>query len=174
MRDKEYLERPVLDGLTFEIRDDYIRIQSPSTSFFNFSKPDRFTQEEILTVYKNVLRLSKEENVKITYKNSYKKNLIALWPLYLQELKEYETIFEELVKKVKVLEKRGIHYGCTDDVYLDECHKTGNKLLPYFYRTSAISKVRGIYSDLLRLEEGLKRQKKDTNGVFGRYTKIIL
>lgn len=174
MTDKEYLQRPLLEGLKFEITEDSIRIQTPCTSFFNNSRPQKFIQEDILEVYKNVLRLSKELNVKISYKNSYKKNLIALWPMYLEELKEYDVIFKELVEKVKVLEQRGIHSGCSDDAYLNECHKAGHKLNPYFYRTSTISKVREIYSDLLKLEEGLKRQKKDVNGMFGRYTKIIL
>ena len=156
MTDKEYLEKPLVPGLSFELSKYRIRIVSDSTIFVSVNKIDRLIQEDVLALYKSILGMCKQYGIKILYKNSFKKHLLVLWGDYTREVDEYNAMFEELRKKAEKVEKRGIHYGCSDDIVLKEMTDYANSMNPYLYRTSAISKVNEIYRELYQLKLRIK------------------
>ncbi len=146
--EKKYMAMDVIKEVEWEISDNKIYIHSPGSSFINRERYIRLKQADLLEKYKNVLKLAKQNGTKLRYKKSYKKYITENWKEYEQASRQLNDIFDELLKRVKHLEKRGIHYGCSDDEYLSICSAIGNSMDRYYWRTSIISKMQEINHEL--------------------------
>jgi hypothetical protein len=156
MTDREYLSKDLLPGLKFVITKNVVHISSDSTSFLSYTRPTKLIQQDLLDVYSSVVRTAKLKGCGISYQNKYKKIITENWQVYLEQSNNLDKIFDELVNKAKVIQKRGIHLGCSDDLVLKETTEFAWKLNPYFYTNSAISIMNNIYNELKRLDNQLK------------------
>ena len=149
MTDKEYLAKPVLPNMKYEITDSKIYIANDNTGFINVSNIEKFRQEDILDKYKELLSICKQYGVKISYTNKYKSYLLDIWPRYVKDVEDYKKFYAELKKKAERVQKRGIHYGCSDDLVLKDMIEFSYNLNSYRYRVSSISQVTEIYNTIV-------------------------
>lgn len=164
--DEEYLLKPQLN-VTYIITDEMIKINTENTGFINCSRVHKLVQTDILELYKEIVRMAKENAIIISHKNKMRKYVTENWQIYLDSVKAYNALFEILNEKAKELQKRGIHFGCADDYFLDDCLKIENEMSTFFYTNSPISKMNHIYNYFKELYDGLKRTPN-------RYFKIYL
>ena len=84
MTDREYLAKPVLPNMKYEITDSRIYIANENTVFIQANNIEKFRQEDILDRYKELLAVCKKYGVKISYTNKYttkRKSNLATIPL---------------------------------------------------------------------------------------------
>lgn len=154
--DKEYLKRKIVD-INFNITNDYIKIDCSHTLYCNASRiKETFSKTEILEIYNSVYQLAKQKQVKIGRKNGYKKFITENWNEYLQTIEYYNNLFDELVQGFKVIEKRKLHSGTSDDQILNMAQNKRNKYQEIYYRDSVYSKMNDIYRCLNKLLEELQ------------------
>ena len=150
MSDREYLSKPILPNMQYDITDKRVYIANENTIFVNISNIEKFKQEDILEKYKELLAVCKKYGVKISYTNKYKARLLDIWSRYSKDVEDYKKFYNELKKKAEQVKKRGIHYGCSDDMVLKDMTDFSYNLTSYQYRISSISQVTEIYSTILR------------------------
>lgn len=149
MTDREYLAKPVLPNMQYEITDKRIYIANDNTVFINVCNIEKFRQEDILEKYKELLAVCKQYGVKISYTNKYKSYLLDIWPRYTKDIEDYKKFYAELKKKAEKVKKRGIHFGCSDDIALKDMTEFSYNLNSYRYRVSSISQVTEIYNTII-------------------------
>ena len=149
--DKEYLSRPLLE-VDYIITENEVNIHSVHTSYVNSTR---------------IQRIAKAKGVQIAYTNHYKRTINENWDRYREEFKYYNEVFDKMIAKFKVVEKRGIHQGTRDDIVLEEATKVSWEYGKCYYRTSSISRIHSIAKDLERHHRDL--QYPDCN-----YYKIYL
>lgn len=154
-KDEKYLEGPLLDA-KFVITKDLVLIQTENTGFVNCRRVTPIVQKDFLDMYKNVVKLAKENAVVISRKNQYRKYVVDNWSYYMKCVNEYNQFFDTLRKKAKEVEKRGIHLGSWEDYFLNECINLSYELSSYFWTTSPIIKMQSIYREFEKLESTLK------------------
>ena len=99
MTDREYLAKPVLPNMKYEITDSRIYIANENTVFIQANNIEKFRQEDILDRYKELLAVCKKYGVKISYTNKYKSYLLDIWPRYVKDVEDYKKFYNELKKK---------------------------------------------------------------------------
>lgn len=158
-KDKEYLKRPLVKDIKYEIDKNRIYIISESTGFFNCTRMKGLKQEDILSKYSEVIKKCRTMGIKIKYSFGFKKFVLNNWSQYIKEIQKYNKMFDIFCEKVKELLIRGIHVGFSDDEYLKECTLLSWELLPFTYRDSIISKINDIYKEILKHLDYLEREQ---------------
>lgn len=163
-----YLDRPLVEGINFNITNEEIKIDCSHTLYINAKRiKNTITKDSILELYKKVYRLAKDKKISIGTKRGYKKYIDENWNLYTNEIKYYNNLFDQVITEFKKVQIRGIHSGTTDDEILDNAHNIQNKYSQVFYGTSVYDHINSIYNDLKKLFEGITND----NNI---YTKIYL
>lgn len=157
--DKEYLKRPLVKDIKYEIDKNRIYIVSESTGFFNCIRMKALKQEEVLSKYSELIKKCRSKGIKIKYSFGFKKFVLNNWMAYTRDMQKYNKIFDSLYKKTKELSIRGVHIGFSDDEYLKECTMLSWELLPFTYRDSIISKINDIYKEILKHLDYLEREQ---------------
>lgn len=152
--DEEYLSKDKIN-VKFDITDDHVIVNSENTSFLYHIKSEKVKQEDILDLYSQIVKKCREQGVKIHYNNRYKKSIIDNWGFYTDTYKEYLKDFKNLISIAKKVEKRGIHYGCSDDYVLNEGHRMIEKLNSYFWGGQIIYYVKHVKNELEKLNHQL-------------------
>ena len=67
LRNGNYLSRPLIEGVSYEISDTDIAIQSPHTCYVRCKLPRRRDKDALLRQYSGVLAVAKAQRVKISY-----------------------------------------------------------------------------------------------------------
>lgn len=155
--DKEYLSRPLLD-VKFRITESEVYVASEHTGYANIRKLERLLKEDILKLYSEVVKMSKSQGVKLSYKNHYKKNIEEHWEFYREELKYYNEIFDKTREKFLEVQERGLHSGTSDDSVLKEALELRNEFMKCYWRTTHISKMTEIYAKLTLYHKELQQQ----------------
>lgn len=161
----EYLKKPIIEGIKYELTDEKLVISNENTCFLNVCNVDKFRQEDLLNLYKELLSLCRKNNVKVSYKNGYKKFIQNRWSDYVDMIRSYKKIYEEVKQKAFIVKKKGIRIGYGDDVYLMDMCKTSYKLNPYWYRDSVISQMNEVYSTLKRYLFEIKMTFNSENNI---------
>lgn len=163
--DKEYLQRDLLENVSYDISENYIKVQSESTMFINLSKYELVNnKQELLNKRAEVIKLAKEKKVSLSYQRKTKKTINELWESYETDKKTSEGLYNEIKTGwINVKEERGIHMGFSDDQYISHL----SKLISEYNSLSNTNKPTYILSELSnRLDEtirDLKYQKEDDN-----------
>ena len=167
MTDREYLSKPVLPNMKYEITDNRIYIANENTVFIQANNIEKFRQEDILDKYKELLAVCKKNGVKISYTNKYKSYLLDIWPRYVKDVEDYKKFYNELKKKAEIVKKRGIHYGCSDDIALKDMTEFSYNLNSYQYRVSSISQVTEIYNTIINHIRNINREFQYSPDIVG-------
>lgn len=142
-----------------EINKNYIYITSESAVFENIEKCEHIDFSELLKKYKEIIKISKDKKVKISYRDGTKKFLENNLNLheYENEYQKYIDDFEKLAYLWKnKLENGGIKVGYSDDVIVQELIKPlSDKIKKYFHRSELLSQVNELAYKLNNLHEKL-------------------
>ena len=165
--DNNYLSRPLIDGMRYDISDTHIMIQCPHTCFVNYVLPQRWTKDDLLQQYRHVLATARAQGVKISYVQHIHRTIRQLWPKYMAARAEQEELFYRLKELAQQVKARGIHLGHADDQVLSAMLEVSGQLTVYGYRTSVTSQITRIGRRLSELEGELSK-------VHGSYYKIAV
>lgn len=158
--DKEYLERPLIEDVKYEYSMDRIRVACSHTGFIGYMHLEFVLQKDILDLYSRIIKKVRNLGIKVKYTNKYKKFIVDNWKNYCLEYDEYNKLYKEILEMLPELKRRGIHKGCSDDMYLNQIYKKGAVLDKYYYRNSLISQVNSIYRELQKIERDLETVSK--------------
>ena len=92
----EYLDRPLIDGVVYEITETRVSIQSPNTCIVCCVLPERCDKKDMLKLYKRVLQMAKAKKVKISYSLHIHKTIREQWDDYVSKREKQEQIFLQL------------------------------------------------------------------------------
>lgn len=151
----DYLSRPLIDGMRYDISDTHVMIQCPHTCFVNYELPCHIDRDVLLRQYHSVLAMARAQGIKINYDRHIHRTIRQLWPEYKAARAEQEALFSRLRELAQEVKARGIHVGTVDDVVLSAMLEISGQLAVYGYRTSATSQIARIGRDLANLELGL-------------------
>lgn len=155
--EENYLSRPLIDGISYEISDTHIAIQCSSTCYINCTRPSRMDKDALLRRYRNVLAMAKAQGVRIKYTRHIRKTIQQLWPAYEADFAEREKLFDQLLELAWQVKARGIHWGTVDDEVLSTIAKVSNQLAAYGYGGTPTSGIADISSFLSSHERSLSR-----------------
>lgn len=164
--DEEYLQKEIVECV-YEIDDNNIYIGNNTTNFVRECKNELPKIESTLKLYKEVLKLCKENKIKISYRNHYKSYLVENTTWYYEQIEKSNNIFNDMVDFSLQVKERGIHVGCGNDKILNHLHKLTATYQACFYRNTILSKVIDIHN---RLEE----YKTDIENGYANYSKLYL
>lgn len=156
-QDVEYLSRSLIQNVSYEISDKHVRITSPSTCFVDMRLSSRWELEPLLDNYHQVLQMAKAQKVKVSYSAHMKRTLVTEWEMYKSSVVEQAALFRHLVTQAHVVETRGIHCGHIDDKELALMMGIRDKLMPYEYGNSILSRISEIAHQLETFQRDLTR-----------------
>ena len=164
---RPYLNRPVLINMHYDIDESRIKVYNDVTLFLSLNKVRKFKQQDLLEMYGKILKLARQCNLKVHYTRYIKKNIVSHWKDYEEAVKESNNEFNEILKMVKEIQKRGIHIGYADDELLHECiNRTDSREVKLL--NGYTNMITGYYLDmkhlLAELEEYVSKNKKFENG----------
>ena len=166
----EYLGRPLVDGIEYEITDNKIKIVCPHTSYINITRHEKISLDSILSMLNEIDKIRKaDKRIKVKGISTIRKRVKDAYKLYLIDWEVYNEAFNKCMSLAKQVEREGVHYGTIDDAVLEEIIKTRFVIdrLGYGgtnYSTmlglnnsvkGALNACRAIDIDCLKMEAGL-------------------
>lgn len=155
--DREYLSRPLVEDVTFEIGPTRISIHSPHTIYIGVTLPMRYQRDRLLETYRRVLRAAKAKGIRVRYGRHFSRTIKDRWAEYEAACEEMESLFRRLIEQAKRVQTRGIHYGSVDDMELSRLQKLNAEFQPCTYGTNAASIMASISYSLEELDRDLSR-----------------
>lgn len=154
----EYLERPLIEDVSYEITETRVIIECPHTCFVSRTLADRCRKDALLDQYRRVLRMAKEQGAKISYSRHIRKTIREQWPGYVAGREKQERLFQELRSAAEAVRQRGIHLGHADDEALARIYGIRNALEEISLRDEAMRGITGAGQYLWTLEQELSRR----------------
>ena len=158
--DIAYLERPLIEDVSYEITETRVAINSSSTCFVSCVLPERCRKDDMLDRYRRVLRMAKAQGVKISYSAHIRKTIMTQWSEYEAARENQERLFEKLRELAKCIQQRGIHMGFVDDEYLAQLNRICDQLAMLRCRDRVISRIAEFDYALSFLERDLSKDKE--------------
>lgn len=117
----EYLQRPLIEGVVYEVTDESVKISSPHTIYIIVRKESEVPLSEVESQFRKLKKEAKESGkVRLNGVTKFLPTIRSLYPSYRKTLERTNTLFDEVVKMIPKLEADGLHMGCTDDELLKE------------------------------------------------------
>lgn len=145
--DEEYLKNDKIYIGIFEFDFDTKRIlvSTEDGTFFSLWVRPKLVKKDVLARYNTLLRLARENNVKIKYKSHLRRRFLDNWNIYQEVYQEYLNTYDELLKLMPGLKQRGIHYNYKEgDRYLAKCFSLRDSLDRFFKPGSVLYSMQGI------------------------------
>ena len=141
MTREEYLRRPPIEGVVFEIATEHVRVYNDCTLFLYVHDCRRVALEDVRQRFAELRGIAKS-TAKLTLKGTTKfmPAVRELYPAYRASCDDIERLFSEATDLVRRMERDGIHRGCSDDEVLEAAIRKQNEIGRYYYRTSAYSR----------------------------------
>lgn len=159
---EEYLKRPLVEDVVYEISENRIRIASPHTIFIEIIKPRIISLTEVEQMFRTVKKAIKEKK-NVTLKGATK-FLPAVRELYTEYLQAIETIsknFAEAFQLSQQIKIDGIHIGCLDDEVMLKLLAKQNEIAKQYYRGTAFSRFAGYYHKLKEVHQDIQKIKHE-------------
>lgn len=149
MERSEYLQRPLIAGVVYEITNSKVRISSPHTVFL---RADRQTVIPLSEVKRLLRELKKEakDSGKIRFKgvSKFLPAMRALYPSYQEAVKQVNCLFSEIVEITRKIKADGLHRGCSDDTLLEEALSKEKKIMMYYHHNTDFSRYSEQYQHI--------------------------
>lgn len=148
MTDEEYLKRPLLDGVTYCIAEDIIKITSRHTEYINVSRFIPLDIKALLEQYDEVRQMARQRKAKISYRRHLRKKILENRDEYKNDYQEAQRLFKSMADLAKEVRSRGLHSGTTDDAVLGKLMDCQTKYSALFWRNRSISAIRDVKTAL--------------------------
>ena len=141
MTREEYLRRPLIEGVVYNVDKDEIRIWNDSTLFILIHNCRKVTLQEVQAHFRQLQYEAKaSEKVKLKGTTKFMPAVRELYPAYRASCEDIERLFAELTELVQRIKLDGIHMGCSDDELLEAASQRQNEISKYYWRSSAYSR----------------------------------
>lgn len=151
----DYLDRPQVENVSYEITETCVSIQCPHTCFLSCVLPTRCQKDAMLGQYRRVLQIAKERKIRISYSRHIRRTIREQWSDYIIGRERQEQLFQELREVAGTIQLRGIHQGYVDDEELAKAQKIVGELDKLRYSDKAVRDVAGLEYELHMLERQL-------------------
>lgn len=152
---RAYLEREPIQHVEYTIEQGSVKVESPSTTYIQFTLNRVLVAEQITTVLNEVYTLSKDLNVKLDGKTKTLRVIRENYPKYLAIYHKINGQLEALKIIVSLIEDRGLHAGTNDDELLEAASRIVEKMCEW--RT--VPAYRNIVLQFARIQEVAKTLK---------------
>lgn len=117
---KEYLQRPLIEGVVYDITDNFIRVSNSNTLFINLEKRDRIQLAEVEKLFRELRKIAKDNpKLKLKEVTKFLPTIRKLFPEYCESASLIEKNFSEIGELFRQIETDGLHMGCRDDELLN-------------------------------------------------------
>jgi hypothetical protein len=140
------------------VTNNLISISNSHTTYGNERRMELLDHKSLLETYSNVLKLAKESSVSISYQRGTKRKINALKAQYAIDMKEYNSLFDNLVKLWTAKLAKGIYAPTSDDVELKDIYEARNKCNPFKRHTSNPGQMMDIKNHLDELYSVLNQE----------------
>lgn len=164
--DREYLGRPLVEDVTYEIGSTRISIHCPHTAYLGVVLPERYQKDRLLEAYRRVLRTAKAKGIRVCYGRHFTRTIKDRWAEYEAACDERESLFRRLIEQAKRVQTRGIHYGNVDDMELSRLQKLYSEFHPYTYGTNVTSIMAAISYSLDELNRELSQASPQCDMIY--------
>ena len=169
--DLEYLSRPLVKGLRFQLHQEGFKIVCDSAVIAQVRRQQPlFSKKLLLEQYRRILTLARKNKVKIAYKERYRSRIQNQWETYQKAAAAREELYKKLFRQAQFLQQRGIHQGYRDDVALQQWNDLYAQYDKTFWHSSVCFQMETIAAQMNRLEELLSQ----SDGQYGHVEKIYL
>lgn len=149
MTRQEYLERPLIEGVLFEITGDWVRVHCPHAIYIEKHRREVIPFTEVEHLYKQLVEAAKNDpRLKLKGARKFLPALRGLYPQYCEAVHAMNRLFSELVAIAVELRSDGIHSGCRDDELLEEANKKESAMRKFRNRDTAYSRFLDHYNFL--------------------------
>lgn len=137
----EYLQRPLIEGVVYQIDNKMIRIWNDCTTFIQIHNCRKVTLQEVQANFRQLQQEAKASGkVKLKGSTKFLPAVRQLYPAYCASCDNIERLFAELTELVRQIERDGIHVGCSDDELLEAAMGKQNEIARYYYRNTDYSR----------------------------------
>jgi len=151
------------------LTENEIVVNSETTCFANYRRVEKIDIDNVLIEYKSLIKLAKENDVKIAYTRRFKNSLTTYKNEYEKEITEYNNIFNEYIKLWTIKIEKGLFAPLVEDQEYNNIQKIDRELQKYNYRNSKMSMMSEINSSIIKLTESIKN-----NTEYSRVSKIYI
>lgn len=137
MERNQYLQRPLIEGVVYEVTDSKIEIASPHTIFLSARRVTEIPLSEVEKLFRKLKKEAKDSGkVRLNGVSKFLPVIRALYPSYHMAVEQTNKLFSEIVEMVRKIEADGIHMGCSDDELLREARGKEQKIESFSYRNT--------------------------------------
>lgn len=168
---KEYLQRPLIEGVVYEMTDNFIRVRNSNTLFINLEKSDRIQLAEVEKLFRELRKIAKENpKLKLKGVTKFRPTIRELYPEYCKSISLIEKNFSEISEMFRQIQIDGLHIGCRDDELLNLANAKRFEIERQHYKNTSYSRFVRYYTNL---KSALKMRSWEDERIVG-YTVILL
>lgn len=117
---KEYLRRPLIKGVIYQIGDNLIRVSSPNTIFINMEKSPPILLSDVENLFRELRKIAKHTpKLKLKGVTRFISTIRELHPAYAQGVELKEKNFSEIIELFRQIQIDGLHVGYVNDELLN-------------------------------------------------------
>lgn len=149
MERDQYLQRPLIKGLKYEITDSKVEISSSNTIFLSVHRHVEIPLSEVERLFRKLKQEAKDSRkVRLNGVSKFLPAVCSLYPSYHMSIERINKLFSEIVEMVHKIQADGIHIGCTDDEELKEIRNKGEEITSFYYLNTDYSHYVGHYHNI--------------------------
>ena len=160
MTREEYLKRPLVEDVVYEISENRIRIASPHTIFIEIIKPGIISLTEVEQMFRTVKKaITEKKNVTLKGVTKFLPTVRELYTEYLQAIETISKNFTEAFQLSHKMKVDGIHIGCLDDEVMLKLLEKQNEIVKQHYRGTAFSEFTDYYHKIKHVYQDIQKDK---------------
>lgn len=168
---KEYLQRPLIEDVVYEITDNLIRVSNSNTLFINLTKRNRIQLVEVEKLFRELRKIAKNNpRLKLKGVTKFLPTMRELYPEYCKSVSLIEKNFSEISELFRQIKTDGLHRGCCDDDLLNQVYTKRFEIERQHYGNSPYSRFVRCYTNL---KSALKMRGWENEGIVS-YTVLLL
>lgn len=171
---KDYLQRDLISGVTYKISNRHILIQNDNTCWANISVPILIDKDYMLDLYKEIRIIAKQNDVKISVSNHYKRKIIERYNEYVEIFNNSVDLFEKMKDIALQIEERGLHLGVSDDSLMKDFSDLKEKYFQLTVYASIENEAYRVITSIYKYLVCLKLELSSDKDFSYRLSKIYL
>lgn len=149
MERNQYLQRPLIEGVVYEVTDSKIEVASSHTIFLSAHRVTEIPLSEVEKLFCKLKKEAKDSGkVRLNGVSKFLPVIRALYPSYHMAVEQTNKLFSEIVEMVRKIEADGIHVGYSDDELLGEARDKEEEIARLGYCNTDYSRYLGHYHNI--------------------------
>lgn len=146
---KEYLQRPLIEDVVYEITDNLIRVSNSNTLFINQTKRNRIQLAEVEKLFRELRKIAKNNpKLKLKGVTKFLPTIRELYPEYCESASLIEKNFSEISELFRQIKIDGLHVGYRDDELMNLVYAKKAEIERQHYSSSPYSRFVRCYTNL--------------------------